>query len=573
MRSYMHTIISLSLVAVMLAVGRPSYAGKHAGHTHTEAGHYAPEMDAATSAYVDSNPPLWRNLGTLSYRITTNNQQAQDYFDQGLRLAYAFNHLEAQRAFRMAQKSDPTCAMCFWGEALVLGPNINAPMEPAAVDPAWAAITLTRSLAEPVSDKEKSVIEALAQRYSKDPKSDRAQLDQRYATAMGKVSKRFPDDDNIAVLYAESLMDLSPWDYWEDHGRKPKGHTADILNTLERVLANNPNHPGAIHYYIHTVEASDRPERAEPHARRLAKLMPGAGHLVHMPGHLYYRLGYYRDALEANRAAIAMDENYLKETGAKGMYAQGYYPHNVHFLMVSAQMAGDDKTALDAAKKLSGLVSADTARTIPLAQPIMAAPYFTHAQFSKAETVTKLADPGKELPYVQAMWHYARGAALASEGEVKAATVELQALEKISRTADFSNLTAAMIPAPDIVQIARQILTARIAQYQGDLKKASNAFAAATALEEKLPYMEPPFWYYPVRRSLGAMRFLQGDPAGAEREFTRSLARVRNDAWTLHGLIEVRQQRGNEKAVAAARQQLEQVQAGEAMNSIDMRRL
>ena len=571
MKHHDHSTTCIALAAALLLVSRAVFADQPA-HPHTEAGHYPKETASAQAAYVDSEPPLWDSLGTLSYKITTGNARAQRYFDQGLRLAYAFNHLEAQRAFRMAQKLDPKCALCFWGEALVLGPNINAPMEPSAVGPAWAAITRAKALAKHASPREKGLIGALSKRYAKDPKADRKRLDQAYATAMGKLTERFPKDDEIATLYAESLMDLSPWNHWEDEGRKPKGRTAEILKVLERVLANNPKHPGAIHYYIHMVEASDRPERAEPYAERLAGLMPGAGHLVHMPGHLYYRLGRYRDAIEANRAAIEVDEAYLKETGAKGIYAQGYYPHNVHFLLVSAQMAGDGKTALAAADKLAGVISDDSVRAVPWLQPVKAAQYFAYAQFSPPEEVLKLADPGPQFPYVQAMWRYARGVAAAAKGVPQEARAELDALTGIARTADFSGLSAAGIPAADVMRIAQDVLSARIAQAQGDLGNAVSTFERAAVLQEKLPYMEPPYWYYPVRRSVGALRFLQGDLAGAERELKLALREAPNDAWALWGLAEVYRKQGNESAAAETERRLAKTR-GDGGEPIGMDRL
>ncbi|WP_156912673.1 tetratricopeptide repeat protein [Methylocaldum szegediense] len=567
-----HSTNYVTLAAALLFVTRVVFANPAANHAHTEAGHYLKQPASAQAAYVDSEPPLWDNLGTLSYKITTSNARAQHYFDQGLRLAYAFNHLEAQRAFRMAQKLDPKCAMCFWGEALVLGPNINAPMEPSAVGPAWTAIERAKALAKHTSPSEKGLIEALSKRYDKNPKADRKRLDEAYAAAMGKVAERFPKDAEIATLYAESLMDLTPWDYWEDHGRKPKGRTAEILNILERVLADHPDHPGAIHYYIHMAEASDRPERAEPYADRLAGLMPGAGHLVHMPGHLYYRLGRYRDALEANRAAIEVDEAYLKETGAKGIYAEAYYPHNVHFLMVSAQMAGDGHTALAAAQKLDEVISDDMVSAVPWVQPIKAAPYFARAQFGPPDTVLKMADPGSKFPYVQAMWRYARGVAAVDQGAPKEARAELDALIEIGKKADFSDLTEGGIPALDIVQIAQEVLTARIAQAEGDLANAVSAFEKASVLQEKLAYMEPPYWYYPVRRSVGALRFLQGDLAGAEREFDASLQEAPNDAWALWALIEVYRKQGKDSAAADAEQRLAKTRADRS-DAVRMERL
>src|SRR5499427_6819181 len=261
------------------------------------------EMSAArpTPAFADTEPPMWAGLGAITYKITTANERAQAYFDQGLRLAYAFNHSEAQRAFRMAQKLDPDCAMCFWGEALVLGPNINLPMQEDAVAPAFAAAEKARMLAPKATPREQALIAAVSTRYAKDGKADRAPLDAAYALAMEKVAAQFPDDNEIAVLYAESVMDLSPWNYWQPGGHAPSQQSGPIVPTLERVLGRDPNHPGAIHYYIHAVEASDRPERAEPYADRLRGAIPGAGHLVHMPSHIYYRVGRYIDALADNK--------------------------------------------------------------------------------------------------------------------------------------------------------------------------------------------------------------------------------------------------------------------------------
>ncbi|MET0924162.1 MAG: hypothetical protein ABWY47_13575, partial [Xanthobacteraceae bacterium] len=324
---------------------------------------------------------------------------AQRYFDQGLRLAYGFNHAEAARAFRAAQKLDPDCAMCAFGEALVLGPNINAPMDAEAVEPAMAAVLKAQQNAWSASPREQALIEAIAQRYSSDPKAERAALDAAFAAAMGAAAARFPEDDNIQVLSAEALMDLSPWDYWEAGGAKPKGKTAEIIATLETVLARSPDHPGAIHYYIHMVEASSAPERALPHAKRLAAAMPGAGHLVHMPFHIYFRVGDYKAALAANKTAVAVDEAYIAQAEPAGIYPSAYYPHNVHSLMASAQMAGDRATAVAAAEKLARVVRADAGSTIPWVQPIMAAPFFAHAQFSAPATVLALADPGDGLPF------------------------------------------------------------------------------------------------------------------------------------------------------------------------------
>ncbi len=529
----------------------------------TELGPFSTRGTETHSGYLNEQPPLWDNLGNVSLPITTASPRAQRYFDQGLRLTYAFNHAEARRAFRMAQRLDHRCAMCFWGEALVLGPNINAPMEEHALDPALAAARQAEANAPGTSPKEQALIAALAKRYSDEPGAERGALDQAYAEAMGEVAARFPDDEQIAVLYAEALMNLSPWDYWTAGGSQPKGRTTEILGLLENVLTDNPDHPGAIHYYIHMVEASAQPERAEVYARRLPATMPGAGHLVHMPFHILYRIGEYKDALAANKAAVAADEAFIAQASPEGIYPQAYYPHNVHSLMVSAQMAGEAESAIQAAHKLSLIVSDQAAHGIPWVQPIKAAPYFAHVQFSAPQTVLDLPDPGDDFPYVKAMWHYARGVALAAREDLAAASDEAEAIARLGRTADFTGLSAGGVPASELLTLARHVVLARIAQAEGDFKAARVALNAAVAIEDRLAYMEPPFWYYPVRQTLGAVLVQMSEPREAEAVFVQSLLRVPNNGWALYGLAEAYKQLGDERARAKALERLEEAWAGD----------
>src|SRR5215471_616147 len=516
----------------------------------------------ANVADASSDAPLYDDLGVVSAPITTKNPLAQRYFDQGLRLAYGFNHAEARRAFRTAQKLDPDCAMCAWGEALVLGPNINAPMEADAVPLAMAAAAKARANASSTTAREQALIAAVAARYSDDPKAERKTLDAAYATAMERVVAQFPDDDNIQALYAESLMDLSPWDYWEAAGAKPKGRTQDIVHSLETVLARNSEHPGAIHYFIHMMEASSAPEKALPYARKLAATMPGAGHLVHMPFHIYYRVGDYKEAVDANKAAVLIDEAYIAREKPVGMYPMAYYPHNVHSLMASAQMAGDGASAVAAAEKLARIVSLDAARAIPMAQPIAVAHYYAHAQFSPPATVLALPAPGDDLPFVQAMWHYARGVAYAADKNVSAAKEEAAAIERL-KARDFSALTTVAIPAPDILDLARQVVLGRIALAEGQLPAARTAFEQAVAAQDRLLYSEPPFWYYPVGQSLGAVLLQLGELNAAEDAFRASLARAPNNGWALFGLSEVYRRMGRADAAADITRRLDDAWAGE----------
>ncbi|MDB5796870.1 MAG: hypothetical protein JWP36_772 [Paucimonas sp.] len=525
------------------------------------------KQSAASRAAAMTGPPgaqpLWNDLGSVRYRITTDSPRAQQYFNQGLRLNYAFNHEEAARAFRTAQKLDPTCAMCYWGEALVLGPNINKPMDPAAAQPAALASAKAYALMRRTSASEQELIKALAARYSEDPNVERAALDVSYANAMSKVAAAFPQDQDVGVLYAEALMNLSPWDYWEAGGARPKGRTADLVATLENVLKANPNHPGAIHYYIHTVEASTNPKRAEAFADRLGQLMPGAGHIVHMPSHIYYRVGRYKDSLAANKKAVAVDENYIASQKPAGFYPVAYYPHNVHFELVSAQMGGDGPSVIAAANKLAALVTDEAARSVALAQPVKVAPYFAHAQFSSPDTILALPAPGTGMPYVEGMWHYARGVALANKGDAANARKEAEAIRQLRQSGDFANLTQALVPASAVMQIAAEVVDARTAQAKGDWVTAATHFEQAAALEDKLAYMEPPYWYYPVRQSLGAVLLQKGDLDGAERAFRASLMRAPNNGWSLYGLSELYRKRGDARSAAAAEQLLKDAWAGD----------
>ncbi|MCR6633034.1 MAG: tetratricopeptide repeat protein [Magnetospirillum sp.] len=554
------------LVPVLLGL---SLAGASAEARKDELGPYGqlpagPHCRVGTPSATPATagpPPLFQGLGLRSFAITTASPQAQAYFDQGLRWAYAFNHAEARRAFVEAQRLDPGCALCAWGEAIVLGPNINKPMAPADNPAALAALHRAERLAGKASARERDLIQAARARYSADPQAERAALDAAYGEAMVQVARRHPEDHDLQVLAAEALMDAQPWDYWQDDRVSPKGRHGETVALLEKVLAADPEHPGAIHLYIHAVEASATPERALPGARRLAAQMPAAGHIVHMPSHIYYRVGLWKDSLEANRQAVRADEAYFATAGAApGIYRDGYYPHNIHFLLATAQMSGDGATAIAAADKLAATVSEESARAIPWAQPIKAAPYFTHAQFSAPETILALPDPGDGLPYVRALWHYARGTALARQGAGNEA--EIAAIRDLARQPDIADLTAQGVPAADVLALAVEVLQGRAAQGAGDHQRAAAHFRQAVVLEDRLTYMEPPWWYYPVRQSLGASLMQAGDAKGAEAVFREALARTPNNGWALWGLAQAQWAQGDEAAAQDSERAFRQVWAG-----------
>ncbi len=514
-------------------------------------------------------PPLYDDLGRLSLKAGTRSAKAQAYFDQGLRWAFAFNHAEAQRAFRAAQEEDPAFALAYWGEAFVLGPNINAPMLPEAVAPAWTALGKAVELAPAAPAKDRALVAALQKRYSADPAAERAPLDGAFADAMKEVAAQFPDDDTVATLYAESVMDTQPWDYWEAAGTKPKGRAGEIFSTLETVLARNPEHPGAIHLYIHAIESSATPERALPHARRLAALMPGAGHIVHMPSHIYYRTGLFRESLDVNKRAMAADEAYFRTSPSDPLYKSAYYPHNIHFVLFSAQMGGDGETAIDAAAKLDASLADETIARYPLLEPIKAAPYLAHAIFSPPETILALKTPPRNQVLVSALAHYSRALGYAAKKDVEGARREIDAIATLESSADFKPYADWYVPGREIVQTARLVAGARLADAQGDLAAAAKAYKEAIAVEDSLSYMEPPYWYYPIRQSLGSVQLRQGDLDAAEQTLRESLLRVRGNGWALAGLTEVYKRKGDAAEEQSARRAWKRAWLGKAAPDIE----
>ncbi|MGE0664921.1 MAG: hypothetical protein AB7O49_00070 [Sphingomonadales bacterium] len=528
-----------------------------------------PAARAATQSAVP--PPLFGNLGDYSMKVTTGSTQAQAYFDQGLRLMFGFNHAEAIRAFREAQRLDPRCAMCFWGESLSLGANINVPMDPEASPPAWEALQKAVAAVDDETAVEKALIEALKARYSIDPKSDRTPFDAAYADAMKAVHEGFPDDQDVAVFFAEAAMDTQPWDYWEADKVTPKGRMGPAIAAIEKVLEANPDHPGAIHLYIHLTEASADPWKAEAPAERLAALMPGQGHLVHMPSHTYFRVGRFKDSLAANLAAAEADEAYIKAADAgQGLYANAYYPHNVHFVLTSAVMAGDGRHALEAADKLAGVLSADMALAVPgLVQPVMGAPYLARARLAAPDAILALEQPDDRFPYVVAQWRYARGVALALKGDAAGARAEAEAIGAIRAGDAMKVLVEANVPAPQVLQVAELVIAARIAQAEGRYGDSEKLLREAIAIEDTIAYMEPPYWDYPLRQTLGAVLLQAGKADEAAQVFRETLLRGPGNGWALWGLKEAYAKQGDAFAASATRELFRKAWAGEAEPAIN----
>ena len=522
------------------------------------------KVSATAQPVVTPREPLFADLGDVSWPVSTRVAYAQFYFDQGLRWGYAFNHSAAQRAFQEAQRQDPKCAMCFWGEAYVLGPNINAAMPGEAVAPAIKAIKRAQQLAGRASEREQAIIAAMVLRYSDKPDADQGALNRAYAAAMAKVHKAYPDDENLAVLYVEAQMDTSPWDYWEADGKTPKAALGDAVATIEKLLAANPEHPGAIHFYIHLTEASKKPEAAVPYAERLAGLMPGAGHIVHMGAHTFYRIGRFKDSLELNKKAVAADELYFQKVhDTKSLWRLGYSVHNTHFVVVSAFMTGDKATALEYSRKLEAAVADNVAKDVGWIQLIKQAPFFIGSHFSTPEAVLALEDPGETFPFVRAMWRYARGVALARLKRTDEAQAEADAIAALEIRKDIKYPDDIAPVVAGVLQIAQHVIEGRIADAKGDNQAMIRAFRLAVEAQDKLPYLEPPYWYYPVRQTLGAALMRADQPGVAHEIFQSALDRVPNNGWALYGLMQAQKALGETQALAETERRFKDAWAGD----------
>lgn len=549
-------VLTVGLLTSCTTPSEPAHdhAAMQPGMAHNRAG---PPMPAVYMGQADkAGAPVFKDLGDHTHPISTGNRQTQAYFDQGIRLLVNFNHAEAIRSFKEAARLDPGCAMCWWGVAFALGPNINLPMQEDAVAPAWQALQRAQALAPKASSAEQAYIEALATRYSSDPRAPRAPMDAAFADAMGRLTTRYPGDLDAAQFYAEAMMDTQPWDYWEADGVTPKARGAETVRVLESILKREPNHAGALHLYIHAVEASTRPERAEAAADRLSKLMPDAGHIVHMPSHIYYRVGRYRDAAAANERAALVDEQYIATCKAQGYYPLGYYGHNIHFLWTSSEMDGRYQMAIIAARRLVKAVDAlNTAREIGQAELFAFTPVVTYVRFGKWDEVIAEPLPPPELSLDTAVAVYARAFAFANKGDMTSAKAERDKLAALQGGPALARLDAQMLPGTKLAELALLLVDGEIARVSGDLSTAIAKFQAADAHEKALPYMEPPFWHQPVSHMLGAALIEAKRYRDAEAVYRKSLQIYRRDGWALNGLAIALEGQGNRREAAQARKE------------------
>lgn len=521
----------------------------------SEAGH---DHVAATDNENQSEPdgqlaPKLLDLGPHEFVVSTQSKKAQLFFNQGLNLAYAFNHAESRRAFREAARLDPELAIAYWGQALVLGPNINAMMEPNEEPQALALTRKAKSLLNKASPKEQALINALEKRYSGN-NEQRVINDEAYADAMRAVHQRFPNDPDIAMLYVESMMDLRPWGYWMPDGR-PHAGTTEIVALTEEVLSRHPTHPGALHMYIHLIEPTATPERAEKAADTLLNLMPAAGHMIHMSSHIYQRVGRYADAMESNRLAVAADEKYIAQNRAQGLYPMAYYPHNIHFLWFAATASGQSKIAIDSARELASKVDDQMLKEVPLTAIFRMVPYWTLARFGLWEEILEEPMPPETNAFLTGSWHYVRGLAYVATGKIQLAELELGKLREIMKEPSLDGALFSKNTPRTILKIGPEVLAGEIAAARGQYDAAIAHLERAVRFEDALVYTEPSEWHYPPRLALGAILLESGRPDEAETVYWDDLRKNRDNGWALYGLLQAlqAQEKEHEAALVEAR--------------------
>ena len=496
------------------------------------------------AAFAQDHPPhnqskaatLMSGLGDLYHPVSTSNAEAQQFFDQGLRLIYAFNHDEAGRSFHRAAELDPKLAMAYWGIAEAVGPNYNDPASADRFRQAHEAIQKAVDLSANAAPSEQAYIQAMALRFPADPKSDLRKAAENYHDAMREVSKKYPDDLDAATLFAESGMNLHPWGLWH-HDGTPEAGTEEIVATLESVMRRDPNHMGAIHYYIHAVEASPNPERALAGANKLASLAPAAGHIVHMPAHVYIRTGDYESAVKTNEEAAAVDQAYIKASGAQGIYPMMYYSHNLHFIAMCSSMNGNYEEAKKTADMLAAHVGPHV-KDMPPIEGFMTIPIAVDVRFHRWDDILKMPQPDPAMKTTTVFWHFARGMALAGSGKAGEAEAEYKIVADAEKNTPEDVVFAMPVnnKAKDIMKIAKNVLGAKIAMAKKDNAGAIAMLRDAVTIQDSLKYGEPPDWFFPVRESLGAALLMNSDAAGAEKVFREDLDRNPRNPRSLFGL-------------------------------------
>jgi tetratricopeptide (TPR) repeat protein len=521
--------------------------------------HYKKDEKANQPSPTGQLAPRLQNLGNHAFPVTTLSRDAQQFMNQGLNLSYGFNHAESGRAFKEAARLDPMCAMAYWGQALVLGPNINALMPPEEEPKAYELVQKAVSLKANASLREQAYIDALAKRYT-GKAEDRAKNDRAYAAAMREVAKAYPDDLDAQTLFAEAVMDLQPWGYWTRDGR-PKEGIEEVVATIESVMTRDPNHPGALHFYIHLMEPTTTPERAEVAADRLLTLMPGAGHMVHMPSHIYQRIGRYADAANSNELAVTADEDYITQCRAQGLYPMGYYPHNIHFLWFAASADGRSQLAIDSARKLAEKVPLDQLKQTPMLAGFAVVPYYALTRFGHWDEMLKEPKPPDDSLYMTGMWHYARGLAFLGKGNLPDAEKSLAEVRRIAKDPAIHFQLFSPNSAASVFAIAPEVLGGEVAAAKKDYDDAVNHLQKAVLLEDSLVYTEPFEWHYPPRQALGAVLLEAGRAREAETVYWEDLKSNRENGWSLFGLMKALEAQNKTEEAAAVRSRFEKAWA------------
>lgn len=533
------TAIRFAFLALFWLLGSVAVSAQHGDHAR-------PDVEVGDKA------PLLDGLGNLQHSVSTTNADAQRYFNQGLILLYGFNHVEAERSFKHAARLDPNLAMAYWGQAFALGANINDPITDDREAQAQAAINKAIELKPNASEKERAYIDALAARYSNEPDKDRKPLDRAYADAMEQVAQKFPEDPDAAVLYADALMNTMPWDYYLPGG-EPKPDTRKLLSTLETVIEKFPRHPGADHLYIHAVETA-HPDKAVASADRLLTYAPAAGHLVHMPSHIYILVGRYADASRSNELAIKADQSYITQCRVQGFYPVSYYPHNWHFLAMASMMEGRSAVALNAARETAAATPADLSGVPVWGNPFPAVPLFAMARFGKWDDILAYPKPAMSLRYSRGIWHYARGLAWARRRKFTEAETALNSLSVLRQDPELQEYIAGANSAARQLEISENVLRGELAAERKDYATAISSLRKAVSLQDSLTYNEPEDWYYPVRHSLGAVLLAAGRPEQAELVYREDLKQHPENGWALYGLTaSLKTQRKSAEAADAQR--------------------
>ena len=550
----MHLRLQTVVICAAVLAAAPLAAQTPAAPVHK---HYV-TADGARQAPAPGQPvaPRLQNLGVHTFKVTTKSARAQMFINQGVNLAYGFNHAEAARAFAEAARLDPTCAMAYWGHALVLGPNINATMNPEDEPKALELVQRAVALKRYATPRERAYIDALANRYT-GKADDRTKADRAFADAMRKLVAAYPADLDAKAIFAESLMDLRPWNYWMRDG-EPYAETIEIQAALQQVLAKHPKHPGALHYWIHLWEPTDTPERAEAEADRLLPLMPGAGHVVHMPAHIYMRVGRHADVVKSNQMAVKADEDYIAQCRVQGLYPVSYYPHNIHFIWMGATASGQSKVALEAARKVAAAIPEEALGTVPILQGFLVVPYWAMVRFARWDDIMNDKGPRHDTVFTRGVWRFARAMALTATDRLPEAEQELAELNKLVADPSLKGQTTFSTNSGlAILRIAPDVVAGEIAAKRKDWETAIRHLDRAIRYEDALIYQEPPDWPAPVRQNLGAVLLDAGRADEAEAVYWEDLRKNPGNGWSLFGLTQALKAQGKNDEAALVQKRFE----------------